>query len=172
VTHDQKGKQALKGQGRNQAKVNRRDRVRMVAQECAPRLRWRSSVFDHVLGDGRLCDLKPSLSSSPWMRGAPHNGFSVLICRIRSRNSRLTLGLPGRPRDSNANRPEIRSDASAQWCRAEPRGPIRAGSATAASAIPTRSDRFQAADGAERTSWQYRADAEETDSQFLVGAAT
>jgi hypothetical protein len=29
-----------------------RDRVRMVAQECPPRLRWRSSVFAHVLGDG------------------------------------------------------------------------------------------------------------------------
>src|SRR6266480_2381781 len=27
---------------------------------------------------------KPSLSSSPWMRGAPHNGFSALICRINA----------------------------------------------------------------------------------------
>src|SRR5262245_22464207 len=52
MAHDQKGKQALKRQGRNQAKVNRRDRVGMVAQKCPPRLRWRSSVFDHVLGDG------------------------------------------------------------------------------------------------------------------------
>jgi hypothetical protein len=41
----------------------------------------------------------PSLSSSLWMRGAPHNGFSLLIRWMSSRSSRLTLGLPGRPRD-------------------------------------------------------------------------
>jgi hypothetical protein len=41
----------------------------------------------------------PSLSISPWMRGAPHNGFSLHIRRIIARSSRLTLGLPGRPRD-------------------------------------------------------------------------
>src|SRR5215813_184896 len=61
MAHDQKGKQALKGQGRNQAKVDRRNCIRMVAQECSPRLRWRSSVFDHVFGNGRLCDLKAKL---------------------------------------------------------------------------------------------------------------
>jgi hypothetical protein len=33
---------------------------------------------------------KPSLSSSPWIRGAPHNGFSLLI---------RTLWLQGRPFD-------------------------------------------------------------------------
>ena len=57
VAHDQKGKQALERQGRNQAKIDSRDRVGMVAQECPPRLRWRSSVFDHVFGDG--CTLRP-----------------------------------------------------------------------------------------------------------------
>ncbi len=41
----------------------------------------------------------PSLSSSPWMRGAPHNGFSLLIRWMSSRSSRPILGLPGRPRD-------------------------------------------------------------------------
>ncbi|MGB9351732.1 MAG: hypothetical protein WCB61_17800, partial [Pseudolabrys sp.] len=30
-----------------------------------------------VLGDARLRDLKPELSS-PWMRGAPQSGFSML----------------------------------------------------------------------------------------------
>src|SRR5438034_8033578 len=29
----------------------------------------------------------PSLSSSPWMRGAPHNGFSLLIRWMSSRRS-------------------------------------------------------------------------------------
>jgi hypothetical protein len=41
----------------------------------------------------------PSFSSSPWIRGAPHNGFSLHIRRMRSRNSRSILGLPARPWD-------------------------------------------------------------------------
>src|SRR5437016_7970216 len=40
----------------------------------------------------------PSFSSSPWMRGAPHPGFSRHILRIRSRISRATTGRPARPR--------------------------------------------------------------------------
>jgi hypothetical protein len=40
--------------------------------------------------------LMPSLSSSPWMRGAPHNGLALLMRRIKSRISGLTLGRPGR----------------------------------------------------------------------------
>src|SRR5580704_16405700 len=36
----------------------------------------------------------PSLSNSPWMRGAPHSGFSRLIVRIKSPTSRDTVGLP------------------------------------------------------------------------------
>ena len=41
----------------------------------------------------------PSFSSSPWIRGAPHNGFSLLIRRMRLRSSCSILGLPGRPWD-------------------------------------------------------------------------
>ena len=33
------------------------------------------------------------------MRGAPHNGFSWLICRMRSRNSRSIFGRPALCRD-------------------------------------------------------------------------
>jgi hypothetical protein len=40
----------------------------------------------------------PSLSSSPWMRGAPQPGFSPHILRIRSRISREMAGRPGWPR--------------------------------------------------------------------------
>jgi hypothetical protein len=36
----------------------------------------------------------PSLRSSPWMRGAPHSGLALFICRIRSRTSRPTDGRP------------------------------------------------------------------------------
>ena len=41
--------------------------------------------------------LMPSLSSSPWMRGAPQRGFSRHILRIRSRTSGEMTGRPGRP---------------------------------------------------------------------------
>jgi hypothetical protein len=36
----------------------------------------------------------PSLSSSPWNRGAPHNQLAWLISQIRSR---ISLGIAGRP---------------------------------------------------------------------------
>jgi hypothetical protein len=37
----------------------------------------------------------PSLSSSPWIRGAPHNGLAKLISRI---SCRISVGTAGRPR--------------------------------------------------------------------------
>ncbi len=42
---------------------------------------------------------KPSINSSPWSRDAPHFGFSLLICRMRSRNSRSIFGRPALLRD-------------------------------------------------------------------------
>jgi hypothetical protein len=41
----------------------------------------------------------PILSSSPWIRGAPHNGFAMLISRINWRISSDTAGRPGRRLD-------------------------------------------------------------------------
>ena len=41
----------------------------------------------------------PSLSSSPWMRGAPHSGLAMLIWRIGRRISVGVLGRPPRGRD-------------------------------------------------------------------------
>jgi len=41
----------------------------------------------------------PSLSSSPWILGAPHSGFSKLILWIRSRTSLLIRGRPPGERD-------------------------------------------------------------------------
>ncbi len=41
----------------------------------------------------------PSLSSSPWMRGAPQSGFSTLIRRISTRSSVSICGRPPRRRD-------------------------------------------------------------------------
>src|SRR3712207_4669090 len=42
---------------------------------------------------------KPSLSSSPWIFGAPQPGFSCARRRIRSCTSLEIFGLPGRGRD-------------------------------------------------------------------------
>src|SRR6476646_3671020 len=48
----------------------------------------------------------PRLRSSPWMRGAPQRGFARLISRISCRTSRGTLGLPGRRRDFQRQKPQ------------------------------------------------------------------
>src|SRR3982751_3725914 len=42
----------------------------------------------------------PSLSNSPWILGAPHNGLARLISRISRRMSNDTVGRPQRRRDS------------------------------------------------------------------------
>src|ERR1700745_1836179 len=38
----------------------------------------------------------PSLSNSPWIRGAPQSGFSMLIRRIKARSSALDLRPPAK----------------------------------------------------------------------------
>src|SRR5262249_2410455 len=50
-----------------------------------------SVVGEHIL--------RPSIRSSPWIRDAPHFGFSLLIRWIRSRRPRSVLGRPARLRD-------------------------------------------------------------------------
>jgi hypothetical protein len=52
------------------------------------------SALDYRLGDARLRPSMPRLSSSQWIRGAPHNQLARLISRIRSR---ICLGITGRP---------------------------------------------------------------------------
>src|SRR5205807_265484 len=42
---------------------------------------------------------KPSIRSSPWIRDAPHSGFSLLIRWMRSRRPRLIFGRPALFRD-------------------------------------------------------------------------
>src|SRR5262245_41547517 len=57
VAQHQKREQSLKRQGRNHKQVNGRDRLRVVAEECLPTLRRRSTPH-HVFRDRRLGDLK------------------------------------------------------------------------------------------------------------------
>ena len=53
MAHNKKGKQPLEGQGWNHAQIDRRSRVRMVAQECPPALRWRCARVHGMVG--RAC---------------------------------------------------------------------------------------------------------------------
>ena len=72
MAHDKKRKQALERHGWNHAKIDCRNGVCMVAQECSPSLRWRPSVPDHVFGDRRLGDLESELQQFAMdARGAP-----------------------------------------------------------------------------------------------------
>jgi hypothetical protein len=79
-------------------KINGDQLLRVILEESAPSLRGRCVSADHVFADAAFRDIEPSLSSSPWIRGAPQRGFSRHILRIRSRTSREMTGRPGRPR--------------------------------------------------------------------------
>jgi hypothetical protein len=68
---------------------------RTVRQPCDGGARHLTMYLDTV----DSATPKPSLSSSPWMRGAPYNGFSSLIRPINACSARSIFRLPGRPRD-------------------------------------------------------------------------
>ena len=65
--------------------------LRKVRQVWEGGLRWRAIYFATVAWETSI----PSLSSSPWIRGAPHSGFARLIFRISSRASETIGGRPG-----------------------------------------------------------------------------
>src|SRR5882757_5862033 len=71
----------------------------VIVQERAPGRGGALGRHERYLPTVAWLTSMPSLSSSPWMRGAPQSGFAWLIWRIRSRISRLILGRPrGRDR--------------------------------------------------------------------------
>jgi hypothetical protein len=88
---DYEGIEQVETNGWDNKQVYGGDVRRVVTQKRAPSLTWGLTALDHVLRNARLGDF-PSLSSSPWMRGAPHNGFSMLIRRIKARSSPLICG--------------------------------------------------------------------------------
>ena len=67
----------------------------VVPQEGAPSLAQRRRPRDHVPGDA-CATSNPSLSSSPWLRGAPQSGFSMLIRWISTCRSLTIAGPPPR----------------------------------------------------------------------------
>jgi hypothetical protein len=71
----------------------------VVTQKGAPSLAWWPASLDMYLATLDCATSNPSLSSSPWMRGAPHSGFSTLIRRINTRRFVSICGRPPRERD-------------------------------------------------------------------------
>jgi hypothetical protein len=67
---------------------------RMIAPERLPALRRRPPRRTIYLAMLVWPTSMPSLSSSPWIRGAPHKGLAMLISRI---NCRTSVGTAGRP---------------------------------------------------------------------------
>jgi hypothetical protein len=89
MAQDKNRKQALECQGWNHAEVNRRNGIRMVAQERLPSLRWRPPVPDQVFGDRRLGDFEAKLEQlavNAW--GAPQ---WILLAHPSDEIAQLTL---------------------------------------------------------------------------------
>ncbi|MCU1293437.1 MAG: hypothetical protein JWP08_2287 [Bryobacterales bacterium] len=90
--------QDLKANRRHGEEINRNEALEVVFQERSPSLeggfRLRTRYLLTLISPISM----PSLTSSPWIRGAPQPGFPRLMRRISSRISRDTAGRPGLPR--------------------------------------------------------------------------
>ena len=121
MADDEEAVQNSKGQRRHGEEIHGSDCVKVIAKKRQPR--WAGSglrVARFIQRETvRSETSKPSLSSAPWMQGAPQVGFSATMRKISSRTS-LLIGFL-RPRFELARcKPstvESRSDAS------EPRSP-------------------------------------------------
>jgi hypothetical protein len=72
---------------------------RMVMQEGPPSPGGGPRRLTMYLATPDCATSNPSLSSSPWMRGAPQAEFSMLIRRINARSSVSICGRPPEARD-------------------------------------------------------------------------
>jgi len=81
----------------------------VVLEECSPGCEGDFGRRGMSRATVRCETLKPSLSSSPWMRGAPQSGFASAMVRTSFATSEPTDGRPVRPlRDfhvQNARKP-------------------------------------------------------------------
>ena len=62
----------------------------------------------------------PILSSSPWIRGAPHIGLAILIFRISRLTSPSTRGRPTLPRDLCFQKSRNPAHRTSPWAIAQP----------------------------------------------------
>jgi hypothetical protein len=99
VPQNDQDKQQPKADGRHDQEVHRADACRMIVQkglQVCDRPRPRLAMY---LATVDWATSIPSLSSSPWMRGAPQSRLARLISRISRRISTGTFGRPPRELD-------------------------------------------------------------------------
>jgi hypothetical protein len=100
VTDDEKAIEHAEGDRRNSEEVHRGNRFPVITDKGKPAPVGSGSLGARLIQREivRSETSKPSMRSSPWMRGAPHVGFSMTIRKINSRTSfdvcRLPVGLP------------------------------------------------------------------------------
>jgi hypothetical protein len=92
--------------------------LRKVFQSGPPRgrtLRWLRMDLATVA----LSTAKPSMSNSPWIRGAPQVGFSEAMVALMSRRSSAMGGLPGRDlrRQKSRNPAPCQRSTVAGWTK-------------------------------------------------------
>src|SRR5438105_534285 len=68
------------GRSRDDEEIDRDEVGEVISEERAPSLRGRLRPTRHEPGNGALRDVEPSLSNSPWMRGAPRADSRASWC--------------------------------------------------------------------------------------------
>src|SRR6266478_10102039 len=88
VTDDEKAIERAEGDRRNSEEVHRGNRFPVIAEKGKPAPGWlRISRLGARFIQREIVrseTSKPSMRSSPWMRGAPHVEFSTTIRKINS----------------------------------------------------------------------------------------
>src|SRR5258705_647153 len=98
MAHDQQTIEQPERDCRHDEEVHWDNASRMVAKERLPSLRGRAPPRLYLATLVWPISM-PSLRSSPWILGAPHNGLAMLISRISRRISNGAIGRPQRCRD-------------------------------------------------------------------------
>ena len=94
MRQDHQNEQDPKGRGRHREEIDGDQFVDVIVEEDPPGLRRRSTFLGRTRDTVRSEMWIPSLSSSPWMRGAPQIGLAAAIFRIRARMAGVTSGRP------------------------------------------------------------------------------
>ena len=99
MAYDQQTIEQSERDCRHDEEIHCDNATRMVAKERLPSLRRRPLLRAIYLATLAWPISTPSLRSSPWIFGAPHNGLAMLISRISRRVSNGTVGRLQRFRD-------------------------------------------------------------------------
>ena len=100
MTHSQQTIEQPERDCRHHEQVHRGDAISMVTKERPPHPCDGGPLLRTIYLATLVCPTSiPSLRSSPWIFGAPHNGLATLIWRMSWRISTVTVGRPQRRRD-------------------------------------------------------------------------